>query len=102
MLPLINVDLSNRNIVVSVNCTSGDVETATHFSCLTVQDSSDKVYISGILLVDCTTKCLLFGKGVLKLDNMKVLRRSPDLLNNVKIGQGQLQLIMKYILFFHI
>ena len=24
-----------------------------------------------------------------------VLRRSPDLLNNVKIGQGQLQLIME-------
>ena len=31
-----------------------------------------------------------------------VLRRSPDLLNNVKIGQGQLQLIMKQILFYHI
>ena len=28
-----------------------------------------------------------------------VLRRSPDLLNNVKIGQGQLQLIMEHILF---
>ena len=31
-----------------------------------------------------------------------VLRRSPDLLNNVKIGQGQLQLIMKQILVNHI
>ena len=30
------------------------------------------------------------------------LRRSPDLLNNVKIGQGQLQLIMDQILFYHI
>ena len=30
------------------------------------------------------------------------MRRSPDLLNNVKIGQGQLQLIMKQILFYHI
>ena len=27
-----------------------------------------------------------------KLEDLKVLRRSPDLLNNVKIGQGQLQL----------
>ena len=30
------------------------------------------------------------------------MRRSPDLLNNVKIVQGQLQLIMKQILFYHI
>ena len=28
-----------------------------------------------------------------KIEDLKVLRRSPDLLNNVKIGQGQLQLI---------
>ena len=26
--------------------------------------------------------------GILKLEDLKVLRRSPDLLNNVKIGQG--------------
>ena len=37
-----------------------------------------------------------------KLEDLKVLRRSPDLLNNVKIGQGQLQLIMEQILFFTI
>ena len=39
-----------------------------------------------------------------KLEDLKVLRRSPDLFNNVKIGQGQLQLtcIMKHILFYHI
>ena len=30
-----------------------------------------------------------------KLEDLKVLRRSPDLLNNVKIGQGKLQLIME-------
>ena len=30
-----------------------------------------------------------------KLEELKVLRRSSDLLNNVKIGQGQLQLIME-------
>ena len=34
-----------------------------------------------------------------KLEDLKVLRCSPDLLNNVKIGQGQLQLIMEQILF---
>ena len=34
-----------------------------------------------------------------KLEDLKVLRRSPDQLNNVKIGQGQLQLIMEQILF---
>ena len=36
------------------------------------------------------------------LEDLKVPRRSPDLLNNVKIGQGQLQLIMEQILFYHI
>ena len=34
-----------------------------------------------------------------KLEDLKVLRRSPDLLNYVKIGQGQIQLIMEQILF---
>ena len=29
-----------------------------------------------------------------------ILMRSPDLFNNVKIGQGQLWLIMKHILFY--
>ena len=37
---------------------------------------------------------------ILKLEDMTVLRRSPDLLNNVKIGQDQLRLIMKHILFY--
>ena len=36
------------------------------------------------------------------LGDLKVLRRSPDLLNHVIIGQGQLQLIMEQILFYHI
>ena len=35
----------------------------------------------------------------MKLEDLKVLRCSPDLLDNVKIGQGQLQLIMEQILF---
>ena len=39
------------------------------------------------------------SSGFSKLEDLKVLRRSPDLLNNVKIGQGQLQLIMEQILF---
>ena len=29
-----------------------------------------------------------------------ILKRSPGLLNNVKIGQDQLRLIMKHILFY--
>ena len=37
-----------------------------------------------------------------QLEDLKVLRRSPDLLNNVKIGKGQLQLIMEQILFYRI
>ena len=36
----------------------------------------------------------------IQLEDLK--RRSPDLLSNVKIGQGQLQLIMEQILFYHI
>ena len=35
-----------------------------------------------------------------KLEDMTVLKRLPDLLNNVKIGRDQLQLIMKHILFY--
>ena len=38
----------------------------------------------------------------MKLEDLKVLRHSPDHLNNVKIVQGQLQLIMEQILFYHI
>ena len=42
------------------------------------------------------------SKHKTELEDLKVLRRSPDLLNNVKIGQDQLQLIMEQILFNHI
>ena len=35
-----------------------------------------------------------------ELEDLTVLKRSPDLLNNVKIGQDQLRLIMKHILFY--
>ena len=42
---------------------------------------------------------LVLGK-MCKLEDLTVLKRSPDLLNNVKIGQDQLKLIMKHILFY--
>ena len=39
----------------------------------------------------------------LKLEDLKVLRHSPDLFNHVKKGQGQLQgILIKHILFYHI
>ena len=44
----------------------------------------------------------IFFNELKKLEDLKVLRRSPDLLNNVKIGQGHLQFIMKQILFYNI
>ena len=43
---------------------------------------------------------LKISENKTELEDLKVLRRSPDLLNNVKIGQ--LQLIMEQILFYHI
>ena len=49
--------------------------------------------------MDVQTDQQFQSKIFLKLEDLKVLRRSPDLLNNVKIGQGQLQLIMEQILF---
>ena len=42
------------------------------------------------------------GSNNKQLEDLKDLRRSPDLLNNVKIGQGQLQHIMEQILFSHL
>ena len=35
-----------------------------------------------------------------QLEDLTVLKCSPDLLNNVKIGHDQLRLIMKHILFY--
>ena len=37
-----------------------------------------------------------------KLEDLKVLKRSPDLLNNVKIGHSQLDLLLKHILLYPI
>ena len=36
-----------------------------------------------------------FTLNIYKLEDPKVLKRSPDLLNNVKIGQGLLSLIIE-------
>ena len=41
-----------------------------------------------------------FGFHSIKLEDLTVLKRSPDLLSNVKIGQDQLQLILKHIWFY--
>ena len=35
------------------------------------------------------------SRGKDQLEDLMVLKRSPDLLNNVKIGQGQLRLIIE-------
>ena len=53
----------------------------------------------------CTSNSIKVDNKItnnLKLLDLKVLKRSPDLLNNVKIGLGQLQLIMKHVLFYYI
>ena len=58
----------------------------------------------GLILCPSTLQDVVSGirtrrfDNIRKLEDLKVLRRSPDLLNNAKIGQGQLQLI----LFYHI
>ena len=48
----------------------------------------------------CMQNWIPHTRKPLKLEDMTVLKRSPDLLNNVKIGQDQLQLIMKHISFY--
>ena len=45
------------------------------------------------------SRSFIVVSGKMSLDLMD-LKRSPDLLNNVKIGQDQLWLIMKHILFY--
>ena len=51
-----------------------------------------------VVLVTCKNE----DDPIKKLEDLKVLRCSPDFFYNVKIGQGQLKLIMKHILFYHI
>ena len=59
----------------------------------------DFTYTRVIFLIKRHSFTYISLAAYVKLEDLKVLRRSPDLLNNVKIGQGQLQLIMEQILF---
>ena len=61
-----------------------------------------RTLIDNLILMTLTEFSRTPGSYNHELEDLKVLRRSPDLLNNVKIGQGQLQLIMEQILFYHI
>ena len=61
-------------------------------------------YVLGLftrLCIFCNLISLIWSKILIKLTREPDgPERSPDLLNNVKIGQDQLQLIMKHILFY--
>ena len=46
------------------------------------------------------TRGIIIPPTNFELEDLTVLKRSPDLLNNVKIGQDQLRLIMKHILLY--
>ena len=46
--------------------------------------------------------CSKLRYDIFQLNDLKCSQWAPDLLNNVKIGQGQLRLVMKPILFYHI
>ena len=59
---------------------------------------NEKIIFSYALLSGVLRRGLYSSRN--KLEDLTVLKRSPDLLNNVKIGQDQLQLIMKHILFY--
>ena len=52
-----------------------------------------------LLLAFVARQCFKL-KNKTKLEDLMVLKRSPDLLNNVKIGQDQLRLMMNHILFY--
>ena len=56
-------------------------------------------YSSGIKyfedINDNAAKSLYTFRWLRELEDLKVLKRSPDLLINVKIGQGQLRLIIQ-------
>ena len=52
------------------------------------------VYSQKLLNIIALIKCKDYHT---KLEDLKVLRRSPDLLNNVQIGNGQLQILIYHI-----
>ena len=49
--------------------------------------------MSGLICIQYVDTLEVFLKNIFELEDLKVLKRSPDLLNHVKIGQGQLRLI---------
>ena len=80
-----------------------------YFSTKTYVVGTQKNRLNETVLYDVGTQSNRLNETVLfsihnicKLEDLKVRRPSPDLLNNVKIGQGQLQLIMEQIWFYHI
>ena len=51
--------------------------------------------------INCSYNNVAKGIRLLdKLEDLTVLKRSPDLIKNVRIGRDQLRLIMKHILFY--
>ena len=60
-----------------------------------------KIFVSQNETKNWRANCCICDK-IKKQDDLKVLRRSSDLLNSFKTGQGHLQLIMKHILFYHL
>ena len=63
---------------------------------------SNDGYRGSFMSAQVSLKLPSLQKVNLRLEDLKVLRRSPDLFNYVEIGQGHLQLIIKHILFYHI
>ena len=59
-------------------------------------------YIKPMIRLNISCKYYDLSLSIIELEDLKVLRHSSDLFTNVKIGQGQLQLIIKHILFYHI
>ena len=67
------------------------------------KSSNKRQYVADSLIHSTSCQQLIeiyFEKVNRRLEDLTVLQRSPDLLNNVKIGQDQLRLIMKHILFY--
>ena len=90
--------LQGRSPLVQVKEPYGNLDMVNYLKAFILHPGVHKVHLPIIL----ASEGLAVYKERKKLEDLKVLRRSPDLLNNVKIGQGQLQLIMEQILFYHI
>ena len=57
-------------------------------------------YVSDQSVFTESQACCMLRYATFKLEDLTVLKRSPVFLNNVKIGQDQLRLIMKHILLY--